>query len=334
MGHRGRTREFRLTLPTSLSCDPDELELGRVVEVVCRQNGATPGLPLFRPTSPADDRPPAPPDEIAPRRTSSPARPADDRFAADKFEDRSAITGIRRVQDAAAGLHGQPTWLADHRGVRAAAIADAGSDLWPTSTGSRRYLGDGRCRHWRRTRHRWSAPGHSAEPGSTAAWTPSVPGAPAIAAMMAVRFDRDTPFARPVLPDAVEPPFQQLMKEGETLAPAAPRHQLPRCRSGRCRRTRLGAQTRSGILSPLRHHPRDAWAGSRAEPPRQRGAGTGRPSTATRMTMEELPVGAMITTPFGLYGCDVPRDQKSMSAVETVGDRARCSCSVAPRSSS
>ena len=80
----------RVRLTTNIvECDPDELELGRVVEVVFEQNEDT-WLPLFRPTTSAETGP-LPDDEIAPQDFAEHIRPM---IGTDKFEERSAITGI------------------------------------------------------------------------------------------------------------------------------------------------------------------------------------------------------------------------------------------------
>ena len=80
----------RVRLTTNIiDCDPEELELGRVVEVVFEQNDDV-WLPLFRPTSEPETAP-LPDDEIAPTDFPKFVRPM---LTTEKFEDTAAITGI------------------------------------------------------------------------------------------------------------------------------------------------------------------------------------------------------------------------------------------------
>jgi uncharacterized OB-fold protein len=80
----------RVRLTTNIvDCDPADLELGRVMEVVFEQ-AADVWLPLFRPTA-EDEVAPLPQDEIAPQDFGKFVRPM---VSAEKFEEKSAITGI------------------------------------------------------------------------------------------------------------------------------------------------------------------------------------------------------------------------------------------------
>ncbi|WP_197420054.1 Zn-ribbon domain-containing OB-fold protein, partial [Mycobacterium sp. NAZ190054] len=80
----------RVRLTTNIvDCDPADLELGRVVEVVFEQNDDV-WLPLFRPTAEPETAP-LPDDEIAPQDFPTFVRPM---LTTEKFEDAAAITGI------------------------------------------------------------------------------------------------------------------------------------------------------------------------------------------------------------------------------------------------
>ena len=82
----------RVRLTTNIvDCDPDQLEIGQLVEVVFDKHGDV-YLPLFRPAAeqPAQPAPQAT-DEIAPERFAEHVRPM---LTQDKFEDKVALTGI------------------------------------------------------------------------------------------------------------------------------------------------------------------------------------------------------------------------------------------------
>ncbi len=112
----------RVRLTTNIvECDPDELELGRIVEVVFERNDDV-WLPLFRPTAEPEVGALLE-DEIAPQDFGRFVRPM---LTPEKFEDAAAITGIgasrlgRRLMVAPLSLT---------IGACEAAIADAGLTL-------------------------------------------------------------------------------------------------------------------------------------------------------------------------------------------------------------
>ncbi|MET8651170.1 MULTISPECIES: thiolase C-terminal domain-containing protein [Nocardia] len=81
----------RVRLTTNIiDADPDSLELGMRVEVVFQQD-ADVWLPLFRPVADQPELAPLPVDEIAPERFGEYVRPM---VRQDKFEDKVALTGI------------------------------------------------------------------------------------------------------------------------------------------------------------------------------------------------------------------------------------------------
>jgi len=74
----------------AVDCEPDDLVLGMRMEVVFEQAGDV-WLPMFRPAAQQGDPAPLPLDEIAPEETWRHVRPM---VQAEKFEDKVAITGI------------------------------------------------------------------------------------------------------------------------------------------------------------------------------------------------------------------------------------------------
>jgi len=285
----------RVRLTTNIvDCDPAQLEIGQLMEVAFEHIEDV-WLPLFRPAAEQIEAPQAT-DEIAPERFGEHVRPM---VTQDKFEDKVALTGIG-MSEIGRRLMRQPLSLT----VEAcqAAIADAGltiDDIDGLST----YPGGGGF-------------GPFSEGGVTAlesalgirpTWHNGGietfgPGGSVIAAMLAVAGG----LARHVLCFRTlwEATFNELMKQGKippmmrtdswffpfgavsaahTLAQNAQRHFH---RYGTTRET-LGwialNQRANAALNPTAIYRKP-------------------------LTMDDYLQARMITTPFGLYDCDVPCD--------------------------
>jgi acetyl-CoA acetyltransferase/uncharacterized OB-fold protein len=285
----------RVRLTTNIvDCDPEQLEIGQLMEVAFEHIEDV-WLPLFRPAAEQVEAPQAT-DEIAPERFGEHVRPM---VTQDKFEDKVALTGIG-MSEIGRRLMRQPLSLT----VEAcqAAIADAGltiDDIDGLST----YPGAGNV-------------GPFGEGGVTAlesalgirpTWHNGGietfgPGGSVIAAMLAVAGG----LARHVLCFRTlwEATFTELMKQGKipptmrtdswffpfgavsaahTLAQNAQRHFH---RYGTTRET-LGwialNQRANAALNPTAIYRKP-------------------------LTMDDYLQARMITTPFGLYDCDVPCD--------------------------
>jgi acetyl-CoA acetyltransferase/uncharacterized OB-fold protein len=312
----------RVRLTTNIvACDPEQLEIGQLMEVAF-EHIENVWLPLFRPAEEQHDGPqahavePAPQavDEIAPERFGEHVRPM---VTGDKFEDKVALTGIG-MSEIGRRLMRQPLSLTVE--ASEAAIADAGltiDDIDGLST----YPGGGGF-------------GPFSEGGVTAlesalgirpTWHNGGietfgPGGSVIAAMLAVAGG----LARHVLCFRTlwEATHGELMKQGKippmmrtdswyfpfgavsaahTLAQNAQRHFH---RYGTTRET-LGwialNQRANAMLNPTAIYRKP-------------------------LTMEEYLDARMITTPFGLYDCDVPCDGAVaviVSAVDTARDLAK-----------
>ena len=286
----------RVRLTTNIvECDPDELRIGQVVEVVFEHIDNV-WLPLFRPASEQSEAPAQATDEIPPQRFGEYVRPM---LSADKFEDKVALTGIG-MSEIGRRLMRPPLSLTVD--ACEAAIADAGltiADIDGLST----YPGGGNV-------------GPFGEGGVTAlesalgirpTWHNGGietfgPAGSLIAAMLAVAGG----LARHVLCFRTlwEATFNELMKQGKiapmsrtdawffpfgavsaahTLAQNAQRHFH---RYGTTRET-LGwialNQRANAALNPTAIYRKP-------------------------LTMEDYLGARMITTPFGLYDCDVPCD--------------------------
>jgi hypothetical protein len=303
----------RVRLTTNIvECDPDELELGQTVEVLFEKIQDKAGavwLPLFRPTGEKETGPQAV-DEIAPEDFGRFVRPP---LAGEKFEDKSAITGIGASR---LGRRLMVPPLSLTIDACEAAIADAGLTL-DDIDGLSTYpgldiagMGEG---------------GVTALEGALGirpTWINGGmdtfgPGGSIIAAMMAIA----TGMARHVLCFRTlwEATFQQLMKEGKTspLGASAP----PAADA-------LGATSAAHVLAlnAQRHFQRYGttretlgWIALN-----QRANAALNPTAIYRdpMTMDDYLNARMITTPFGLYDCDVPCDGAIaviVSAVDSQG---------------
>jgi acetyl-CoA acetyltransferase/uncharacterized OB-fold protein len=304
----------RVRLTTNIvECDPDQLALGQVVEVVFEHIEDL-WLPLFRPA--ADLEPTAlPVDEIAPERFGDYVRPM---LTREKFEDKVALTGIGMSQ-IGRRLMVPPLSLT----VQAceAAITDAGltiDDIDGLST----YPGGGDL-------------GGFGEGGVTAleaalgihpTWHNGGietfgPGGSVIAAMLAVAGG----LARHVLCFRTlwEATYNELLKQGEQQGKIAPS-------TGRTTSWLIpfGATSAAHTLAQnaQRHMHRYGttketlgWVALN-----QRANAELNPSAIYRspMTMDDYLNARPITTPFGLYDCDVPCDA-SIAVIVSAVDAAR-----------
>ncbi|HEY6577468.1 MAG TPA: OB-fold domain-containing protein, partial [Mycobacterium sp.] len=286
----------RVRLTTNIiECEPDELELGQPVEVVFQQL-ADVWLPLFKPS---DDTGPLaqPVDEIAPEDFGKHVRPM---LTAAKFEDRSAITGIGASR-LGRRLMVPPLSLTIE--ACEAAVVDAGltfDDIDGLST----YpgldiagMGEG---------------GVSALEGALGlkpTWINGGmdtfgPGGSVIAAMMAVA----TGMARHVLCFRTlwEATFGQLMKDGRMSPPGGARTtswQMPFGATSAAHTLALNAQRHFHRYGTTRETL--GWIAMN-----QRANAALNPTAIYRdpMTMDDYLSARPITTPFGLYDCDVPCD--------------------------
>ena len=304
----------RVRLTTNaVECDPDDLQLGQQMEVVFEQ-AADVWFPLFRPTGDTELAP-LPEDEIAPEDFYRAVRPP---VTSRKFEEHSAITGIGASR-MGRRLMVPPLSLTIE--ACEAAIADAGLTLADID-GLSTYpgldvagMGEG---------------GVSALEGALGirpTWINGGmdtfgPGGSVIAAMMAVA----TGMARHVLCFRTlwEATFSQLMKEGRASPPGGSRTtswQMP-----------FGATSAAHTLAQnaQRHFHRYGttretlgWIALN-----QRANAALNPTAIYRdpLTMDDYLSARMITTPFGLYDCDVPCDGAVaviVSAVDAARDLAK-----------
>ena len=286
----------RVRLTTNIiDADPEELELGRVVEVVFEQNDDV-WLPLFRPTA-EHETAPLPVDEIAPQDFAKHVRPM---LTTNKFEDHSAITGIGASK---MGRRLMTNPLALTIEAAEAAVADAGLTLADID-GLSTYpamdavgMGEGGCTALENAlgiRPTWINGGMDT----------FGPGGSIIAAMTAVA----TGMARHVLCFRTlwEATFQQLMKDGKLFPPGGPRtnsFQMPFGAMSAAHTLALNAQRHFHRYGTTRETL--GWIALN-----QRANAMLNPTAIYRdpMTMDDYLNARMITTPFGLYDCDVPCD--------------------------
>jgi len=302
----------RLTT-TIVECEADQLELGQQVEVVFEHIEDV-WLPLFRPVIDGQTGP-LPVDEIAPERFAAHVRPM---LTTEKFEDKVALTGIgmspigRRLMQPPLSLTVQAC---------EAAIADAGltfDDIDGLST----YPGGGNL-------------GGFGEGGVTAleaalgirpTWHNGGietfgPGGSVIAAMLAVACG----LARHVLCFRTlwEATFNELMKQGR-ITPSMGRTtswQIPFGATSAAHTLALNAQRhfyRYGTTKETL-----GWIALN-----QRANAELNPTAVYRtpMTMDDYLSARPITTPFGLYDCDVPCDGATavvVSAIDAARDLAK-----------
>ncbi|ORB89408.1 3-ketoacyl-CoA thiolase [Mycobacterium persicum] len=307
----------RVRLTTNVvECDPDRLELGQPVEVVFEQIEDV-WLPLFRPASVAEPADP-PVDEIEPQRFGEYVRPM---VTTTKFEDNVALTGIGM---SAIGRRLMVTPLSLTIDACEAAIADAGlsfTDIDGLST----YPGGGNL-------------GGVGEGGGTAlesalgirpTWHNGGietfgPGGSVIAAMLAVAGG----LARHVLCFRTlwEATYTELMKQGK-IAPSfgsggrTTSWQLPFGATSAAHTLAINAQRHFHRYGTTKETL--GWIALN-----QRANAELNPTAVYRspMTMADYLDARPITTPFGLYDCDVPCDGAVavvVSAVDAARDLAK-----------
>ncbi|MEB3030156.1 thiolase C-terminal domain-containing protein [[Mycobacterium] nativiensis] len=307
--------DSRVRLTTNIiDCDPDQLELGAQVQVTF-ENIEDVWLPLFRLVPDNAESKPLPDDEIAPEDYARHVRPM---VTTEKFEDKVALTGIGM---STLGRRQMVDPLSLTVAACEAAIADAGLSL-DDIDGLSTYPGAG-------------LPGPFGEGGATAleaalglrpTWHNGGletfgPGGSVIAAMLAVA----TGLARHVLCFRTlwEATYNELMKQGKII-PHGGRTtswQMP-----------FGATSAAHTLAQnaQRHFHRYGttretlgWIALN-----QRANAALNPTAIYRdpMTMDDYLSARMITTPFGLYDCDVPCDGAVaviVSAVDAARDLAK-----------
>jgi acetyl-CoA acetyltransferase/uncharacterized OB-fold protein len=304
----------RVRLTTNIvDCEPEDLELGETVEVDFQKIEDV-WLPVFRPT--ADRQPgPLPEDEIAPTDFARHVTPP---LTTTRFEEHSAITGIGASR---LGRRLMVPPLSLTIDACEAAVTDAGltfDDIDGLST----YpgldiagMGEG---------------GVTAVEGALGirpAWINGGmdtfgPGGSIIAAMMAIA----TGMARHVLCFRTlwEATFQQRMKEGKSSPPGGARTsswQMPYGATSAAHTLALNAQRHFQRYGTTRETL--GWIALN-----QRANATLNPTAIYRdpMTMDDYLDARTITTPFGLYDCDVPCDGAVavvVSAVDAAKDMPR-----------
>lgn len=303
----------RVRLTTNaVECDPGELELGMRMEVVFEQHGEV-WLPLFRP---AAEQPPLaalPSDEVEPERMRHHVRPM---AAPEKFEDKVAISGIG-MSEIGRRLMVSPLSLTVQACERA--VADAGLTI-DDIDGLASYPGSGQF-------------GGFAEGGVTAleaalgvrpTWYNGGsetfgPGGSLIAAMLAVAGG----LARHVLcfRTVWEATYSELIRRGSIPQPAAASQDAGWLKP-------FGAISAAHTLAQnaQRHFHRYGttretlgWIALN-----QRANAALNPTAVYRdpMTMDDYLGARTVTTPFGLYDCDVPCDG-SVAVIVSAVDAAR-----------
>lgn len=304
----------RVRLTTNIvDSDPEALELGQQVQVVFEQVDDV-WLPLFRPV-PGVDPGPLPDDAIAPERFGEHVRPM---LTTEKFEDKVALTGIGMSKIGRRQMLPPLSLTID---ACEAAIADAGltfADIDGLST----YPGGGNL-------------GGFGEGGVTAleaalgirpTWHNGGietfgPGGSVIAAMLAV----SAGLARHVLCFRTlwEATFNEQMKRGK-IVPSGGRttsRQWPFGATSAAHTLALNAQRHFHRYGTTKETL--GWIALN-----QRANAALNPTAIYRdpMTMEDYLGARPITTPFGLYDCDVPCDGAVaviVSAVDAARDLAK-----------
>ncbi|OWY81140.1 OB-fold domain-containing protein [Rhodococcus sp. BUPNP1] len=305
----------RVHLTTNaIECEPDELVLGMRMEVVFHQDGDV-WLPLFRPTAEQGEPAPLPVDEIEPEQIRFHIRPP---ATQDKFEDKVAITGIG-ASDLGRRLMVDPIELTVQACERA--VADAGLTLddidgLSTYPGAGPVVGFGEG----------GIGAVEAALGLRPTWfnggleTPG-PSGSVIAAMLAV----SAGLARHVLCYRTlwESTYGEYVKAGDISPPGGrtPSWMVP-----------FGGTSAAHTLAQNAQRYFHRYGASRETlgwiALNQRANAAINPTAIYRdpMTMDDYLSARLVTTPFGLYDCDVPCDGAVaviVSAVDTVADLAK-----------
>ncbi|MGI5460391.1 thiolase C-terminal domain-containing protein [Streptomyces sp. CA-249302] len=304
---------IRLTTNT-VECEPEQLALGMRMEVVFEQAREV-WLPLFRPTAEQGEPAPLPADEVEPEQVGRHVRPM---LTTEKFEDKVALTGVgaspigRRLMVPPLSLTVQACQ---------AAVADAGLTL-DDIDGMAAYPGAG-------------AFGGFAEGGVLAlesalgirpTWYNGGsetfgPGGSLVAAMLAVAGG----LARHVLcfRTVWESTYGELVKQGRIPLPSGgdAGYLKP-----------FGATSAAHTLAQNAQRHMHRYGTTRETlgwiALNQRANAALNPTAIYRdpMTMDDYLGARSITTPFGLYDCDVPCDGAVavvVSAVDTAPDLAK-----------
>lgn len=305
----------RVRLTTNaVECEPEDLALGMRMEVVFRHIEDV-WLPLFRPAAQPKPLAPLPVDAIAPAAMRDHVRPMVTR---DKFEDRVAITGIG-MSRIGRRLMTDPLRLTVQAAL--AAVADAGLRLEDID-GLSTYPGPGALGPFTEG----GIIGVEAALGIRPTWHNGGmetfgPGGAVIAAMLAVA----SGLARHVLcfRTVWESTYAELIRAG-TISPPAGRTDSWLVPFGATSAAHTLAQTAQ------RHFHRYGtdretlgWIALN-----QRANAALDPTAIYRdpLTMDDYLSARPITTPFGLYDCDVPCDASVaviVSARETAADLAQ-----------
>jgi len=301
----------------AVECSPEDLSLGMRMEVVFEQAEDV-WLPLFRPApvlTPCASQPgsPAslPADDPAPGEHWRHVRPM---LRAEKFEDTAVITGIGQSQ-VGRRLMRSPVALAVEAAERA--VADAGLTLadidgLATYPGGLGYNGI-------------SEGGVSALQsalGLNPTWYTSGletfgPGGPLVSAMMAIAAG----LARHVLcfRTVWEATYAELVKQGK-VRPGGGRTTMPQYVFGA-----TSAAHTLALVAQRYFHKYGAGRETLGWIALNQRANAGLNPTAIYrdpMTMEDYLSARLITTPFGLYDCDVPCDG-STAVIVSAADAAR-----------
>lgn len=309
--------DSRIRLTTNaVECDFSELELGMRMEVVFEHQEDV-WFPLFRPTSQQSSQPAAAPsDEIEPDAFGDRIRPM---VGTNKFEDKVALTGIG-MSNIGRRLMVSPLSLTVDACERA--VADAGLS-WEDIDGLSSYPGAGNV-------------GGFGEGGVTAVesalgirptWYNGGietfgPGGSVIAAMLAVAGG----LARHVLCFRTlwESTHNELMKQGKVTAPGGGRTTSWMMPFGGISAAHTLAQNAQRHFN--RYGTTRETLGAIAMNQRTNAALNPTAIYRDPMTMDDYLSARTITTPFGLYDCDVPCDGAVaviVSAVDAAQDLAK-----------
>ncbi len=302
----------RVRLTTNIvDCDPESLQLGMRLEVVFEQTGDV-WLPLFRPAAGQGELAPLPPDEIEPDQMWRHVRPM---ATAEKFEDRSAITGIG-MSEIGRRLMVPPLPLAVQACERA--IEDAGLSLddidglstYPGPGAETMGYGEG------------GVTAVEAALGIRPTWHNGAgdtfgPAGSVIAAMLAVAAG----LARHVLcfRTVWESTYHQQLRSGKIDPPSGrvTGWMMPFGWTSAAHTLAMNAQRHFHRYGTTRETL--GWIAMN-----QRANAALNPTAIYRdpMTMEDYLGARMITTPFGLYDCDVPCDG-ALAVIVSAADAAR-----------
>ncbi|MFA1546293.1 thiolase C-terminal domain-containing protein [Actinomadura chokoriensis] len=303
----------RVRLTTNaVECDPDELRLGMRMEVVFEQHGDV-WLPLFRPAAEQGEPAPPPRDEIEPGQMWRHVRPM---VTADKFEDKVAITGIGSSR---VGRRQMRPPLALTVDACERAVADAGlamSDVdglstWP-GAGQLSGFGEGGVTALEDAlgiRPTWYNGG-----GETFG-----PGGSVIGAMLAVA----SGMARHVLCFRTiwESTYNELVKAGRIAPPSGRGGMMDSLLP-------FGAVSAAHTLAQTAQRHFHRYGTTRETlgwiALNQRANAALNPAAIYRdpLTMDDYLQARTITTPFGLYDCDVPCDA-AVAVIVSARDAAR-----------